>query len=174
MHRHSTRKLNKIGGSNQTSKVGSDHRLQPSAAPSKKEHLDRLLAKVKKSKLKLTDARIAILKVLVDHHGPFTVDEIQHHVPKKTCDLATIYRTLTSLDAENIVRRCEFGDGVSRFELSEHGDAHHHHLICNKCKSIEIIDDCELEGLDRIAKKHGFTEVTHVLEFFGLCQKCTK
>jgi Fur family ferric uptake transcriptional regulator len=134
--------------------------------------LTLLLESLRKSKLRVTEPRVAILKALLEKHGPFTVEEIHRNVTKKVCDLATIYRSLGSLEKTGIIRRCEFGDGTARYELAAREDHHHHHLICKICKKIEVLDDCELEEIDRFALKRGYTQVSHSLEFFGVCPKC--
>jgi Fur family ferric uptake transcriptional regulator len=142
--------------------------------PALSSHLERLLEDVRKSQLRVTEPRVAILEVLLKHHGPFTVEEIHKRLAKDVCDLATIYRSLASLEKTGILRRCEFGDGTSRYELSEHKNHHHHHVICKLCKRVEVLDDCELKEIDHFAQKRGFTEITHSLEFFGVCPKCQK
>ena len=130
-----------------------------------------VLAGLKKSGLKLTGPRRAILQALADNHGPFTADEVHKLITKRICDQATVYRTLTSLEEIGLLRRCEFGDGMARFELTEDGH-HHHHIICNKCKRVEIIDDHEIEEIDRFPRKRGFSNISHILEFFGTCPQC--
>ncbi len=135
--------------------------------------LNRLLGELKKANLRVTDSRVALLEALMDRHGPFTVDEIHSKLIKKSCDLATIYRSLASLEKADLIRRCEFGDGIARFELSERErHHHHHHVICKKCRRVAVLDDCELKEIDRIAQKRGFTEISHSLEFFGVCPDC--
>jgi len=134
--------------------------------------LESLLGDLKKSRLKLTEPRKAILFALFDNHGPFTAEEIHKLVTKRVCDLATVYRCLASLEEAHILRRVEFGDDSSRYELTEADDTHHHHLICTQCKRIEIVDDPDIEDIDRFAKKRGFSNVSHTLEFFGTCPEC--
>ena len=134
--------------------------------------IDEVLVDLKKTDLKLTVPRKAILQALVDEHGPFTAEEVHKRIPRRICDLATVYRALASLEEVGILRRCEFGDGSARYELCEQGKGQHHHLICKKCKKVEIIDECELAGVDRVAQKRGFSDVSHILEFFGFCPDC--
>jgi Fur family ferric uptake transcriptional regulator len=134
--------------------------------------LSRLLIELKKSNLRVTESRVALLEALADRHGPFTVEEIHSKFIKKSCDLATIYRSLASLEKVGMIRRCEFGDGTARFELSERESHHHHHVICKLCRQVVVLDDCELQDIDRIAQKRGFTEISHSLEFFGVCPEC--
>jgi Fe2+ or Zn2+ uptake regulation protein len=133
--------------------------------------LEEVLGALKKSSLKLTGPRRAILEALVEKHGPFTAEEIHKNITRRVCDLATVYRSMSSLEEAGILRRCEFGDGTARYELAEAG-AHHHHVVCKSCKQIEIVDDQELEEIDRFARKKGYSDVSHVLEFFGICPNC--
>jgi Fur family ferric uptake transcriptional regulator len=73
-----------------------------------------------------------------------------------------------------LVRRYDFGDGAARFELSpEDSDAHHHHLVCSRCARIVELDDCFLnEFQDQLARRHGFSQISHRMEFFGICPNC--
>ncbi len=143
-------------------------------AASTSTRLNHLLAELKQSKLRVTESRVAILEALVDHHGPFTIEEIHSQFTAKSCDLATVYRSMASLEKTGMVRRCEFGDGTARFELSERESHHHHHVICKRCRRVDVLDDCELKEIDRIAQKRGFAEISHSLEFFGVCPNCQK
>jgi len=149
-----------------------DHKHQHHAShgQSHSPTMDELAKNLRKRSLKLTDQRKAILQALVDNHGPFTAEEIFKIVTRRVCDVATIYRCVASLETAGILRRCEFGDGVARYELA--GSSHHHHLICTDCKRVEIIDDHEIEQIDRFARKRGFSDISHTLEFFGICPKC--
>ncbi len=136
--------------------------------------LEDLFQLMKLNKLKLTPPRKLIVQALLKNHGPFSAEDIKKKFIKKTCDLATVYRTLTSLEEANMIRRCEFGDGIARYELSNSDhEHHHHHLICNECKMVEVIDACELEkSINAFAKKRGFINISHIMEFFGTCPTC--
>ncbi len=143
---------------------------------------DRIRSILSESKLRVTPARIKILEVFARHHGPFSADQLYREHLKKKGDLVTLYRTLTTLHEANILRRCDFGDGVARFELSDlESNHHHHHLICKKCQKTEVIQNQKLiEELEaqlttlakRLSKDSGFTAIEHQLEFFGFCRYC--
>ncbi len=137
-------------------------------------HPDRdiLFMHLKKSGLKLTKPRKAILDVLILYHGPFTAGEIYKRISKKSCDLVTIYRNISSLGEIGLLRRCDFGDSIARYEIADLGVHHHHHIICTSCNKVEPLDDCDLENINHIAKKRGYSHVTHSLEFFGICSDC--
>ncbi len=125
--------------------------------------------------LKVTRARLAILDVLAKEHGPFTTEEVFSRLSntqaKGACDVVTIYRCLAKFESLGLISQCDFGDGSVRYELRA-GDHHHHHIICRKCRRVESLPNCPVE--DRAIKlpKMGFKEVSHRLEFFGVCPSC--
>lgn len=118
-----------------------------------------------------------ILELLRERQRPWTPQEVIQALAPKRCDLATVYRTLARFEELGLVQRVDLGDGRARFELAESqpGGHHHHHLVCRGCSQIVEIDDCippELE--QRVADHSGFQNVTHRLEFFGICPKCQR
>lgn len=136
--------------------------------------LNELTDKLRQGARKITGPRQAILEVLRKHASPLTNKEIHAALGKADCDLATIYRNMHTLEEMGLVRRYDFGDGAARFELApDDTEAHHHHIVCTRCALIIEVDDCfPNEFQEAIASRHGFTNVSHRLEFFGLCPKC--
>jgi Fur family ferric uptake transcriptional regulator len=137
--------------------------------------LTELTAKLRQHDRKITGPRQAILDVLRQHQHPLTNKEIHEALGGRGCDLATVYRNLHTLEDMGLVRRFDFGDATARFELLPEGDdGHHHHLICTRCARIVEIEDCFPAELERaLARRHGFVNITHRLEFFGLCDQCS-
>lgn len=85
--------------------------------------------------------------------------------------LTTVYRTLQQMAAAGVVDtlRTDTGESVYR-RCSED---HHHHLVCRACGSTVEIQggDVETWAAD-IARQHGFSEVSHTIEIFGVCGDC--
>jgi Fur family transcriptional regulator, ferric uptake regulator len=121
--------------------------------------------------LKVTRPRLAILNVLLKDHGPFTMDEI-HKVVRKEVDRVTVYRCVETFQELGIARRCDFGEGPVRYEYQGLGVEHHHHVICRKCKKVESLSACAVKNLEKTVEKAGYSNVTHSLEFFGICENC--
>jgi len=123
---------------------------------------------------RITGPRQAILEVMRRRRRPFTIREVYEALPARTCDLATVYRSMGMLEEMELVKRFDFGDGAARYELiGTCGHSHHHHLICRTCGRIVEIQDCFPKSLEEeIARRNGFLGVTHRLEFFGLCPEC--
>lgn len=95
--------------------------------------------------------------------------------------LTTVYRTLEILVNLGLVNKFDFGDGRSRYELSENitTKTHHHHLVCTSCGKIIDYSDFlneEIEFLNKIEKKLGkkydFKIEDHFIRFTGLCTVC--
>lgn len=85
--------------------------------------------------------------------------------------LTTVYRTLQALaDAGEIdVLRSDDGESIYR----RCSDGHHHHLVCRNCgKAVEVEDSQVEEWADQVAAAHGFINVQHTVEVFGLCAGC--
>lgn len=121
----------------------------------------------------MTKSNAVIEKVLQGSEKFASAQEIYTKVnsKKKTMGLTTVYRALTSLSEQNIVDvvYAENGEATYRICVPEH----HHHLICNKCRKIVEIDDGPVdEWVNKVAKKAGFSDVTHQIEIRGLCKTC--
>lgn len=136
--------------------------------------LAELTDKLRRRARKITAPRQAILNVLRRHQHPLTNKEIHAALGEGECDLATVYRNLNTLEEMGMVRRFDFGDGTARFELLAEGDdGHHHHLVCQSCALVVEVEGCfSLEIEKALARTHGFTQISHKLEFFGRCPQC--
>ncbi len=86
--------------------------------------------------------------------------------------LATVYRTLNSLVADGLADSL-VNAGESLFR--DCSQDHHHHLICNSCGIAVEIEAKQAEAwASKVAKDHGFTQVTHTIDIFGICKACAK
>jgi len=84
--------------------------------------------------------------------------------------LATVYRTLQTLNAagEVDVLRNDSGEATYR-SCSE---THHHHLVCRVCgKAVEVKGPAVEKWAESTAKLHGYRDVSHTLELFGVCEE---
>lgn len=87
--------------------------------------------------------------------------------------LATVYRNLTAMAASGEVDQVRADDGELLYRSCA-GSEHHHHLVCRRCgKTVEISAAALEAWVAAVSAEHGFTQVTHTAEFFGLCQDCS-
>ena len=132
---------------------------------------------------RLTAPRQAILNVLSTTSKHLSAEDVYLAVHKvyPAIGLTTVYRTLELLVQSGIIFKFDFGDGKARYELREgpKGIGHHHHLVCTGCGRIvdytDFIDE-EVELLKRtekgLSKKYNFKITNHLIQFYGLCDKC--
>lgn len=86
--------------------------------------------------------------------------------------LATVYRALAAMVDTNEADTFLSPNGESMFNACD-TEHHHHHIICRSCgRNEEIATDVIEDWSRKVAADHGFTEPTHEIDIFGLCQKC--
>lgn len=136
--------------------------------------LESLHERMRKAGMKVTQQRSQVLKILLAHPAPITADEIfkKFESGEEKADLVTIYRILKKFEESLLVSRQEFGDGVARFELALESGHHHHHVICRHCQRVEPLHICDLEQHIKTVEGMGYKQVSHRLDFFGVCSKC--
>ncbi len=120
---------------------------------------------------RITEPRLDILGILKENHNPLTISEIHSKLKNKKTDLATVYRTINLFAELRVVNEIDFKDEFKRYELI-YDRHHHHHIVCRKCKNVENVETCVLDELENLLKKKGYSEITHSLEFFGICRSC--
>ncbi len=132
---------------------------------------DGLTERLRKSGLKVTQSRLALLAELTKGECPLSPEELYARLDSSLCDLVTVYRSLGIFEERGLIRRCLFGDGKARYEL-EHGAHHHHHLVCRGCGVVRPLEQCVLPALENSLRASGFSNISHSLEFFGTCPDC--
>ena len=125
--------------------------------------------------IRATRQRAAVI-ALLDRIEDFRSAQEIHEELRRTGEgigLTTVYRTLQTLaeGGEVDVLRTGSGEAVYRRCASEH---HHHHLVCRRCGAAVEIEGPAVESwAQSIAEQHGFTDLSHTREIFGLCRACS-
>jgi Fur family ferric uptake transcriptional regulator len=93
-----------------------------------------------------------------------------------TVGLSTVYRHLQSLVDEGVVDVIHTPDGEATYRYcGAAADHHHHHLVCRACGRTEEIEGRVVERwAGEVADKHGYAEVDHTVELFGVCPACAE
>ena len=127
--------------------------------------------------LNRTKGKIKILQEISKSEKPLSVTEI-HSRMKESCDVSTIFRTLTQFKEKNLVQGVNLDEGFYRYEMVSGEDHehhhHHHHVRCRICGDIQNIEKCDLGPFEKAIAKLGFKDMEHRLEFTGICSKCSK
>ncbi|EHI12578.1 Fur family transcriptional regulator [Mycolicibacterium thermoresistibile] len=86
--------------------------------------------------------------------------------------LTTVYRTLQSMAAAGLVDTLRTDTGESLYRRCS--EDHHHHLVCRACGATVEVKGREVEAwAAAVADEHGYSDVSHTIEIFGRCPRCT-
>lgn len=89
-----------------------------------------------------------------------------------TIGLATVYRALSGLVEAGEADSLQSPEGENLFRSCAM-QGHHHHLICRSCGDTRELSASVVEEWTRkVGAEHGFTEIEHVVDLFGLCAAC--
>lgn len=130
---------------------------------------------LKQNNVRNTPIRTALLKMLSKNHAPLSAFDIvdKLHTQKLPVNKTTVYRQLTILEEQGLVRTVRLSDRSIRYELTDESN-HHHHLVCVKCDDVKDVNfkDHLNHQEKSIQKNSRFKILRHSLEFFGLCFNC--
>lgn len=136
--------------------------------------IQKFITKLKKNNIRMTSQRLAILEYLaIDGNHP-TANEIYEALQNETPNMsvATIYNNLNFFKEAGILKELPFGDGSSRYDLTE---SRHYHAVCTNCGKVVDFDYPELENADSfIESQTNFKVVNHDFKVTGLCEMCKK
>jgi Fur family peroxide stress response transcriptional regulator len=123
--------------------------------------------------LKLTPQRLAVLECLSGDETHPTAQELHERLRKKhpTMSVATVYNTLSALDAIGYCRRIELG-GSSRFDPNVEL---HDHALCERCGAMRDVAPSPSQAQpERLRALPGW-EVSRVERIYrGLCARCAR
>ncbi len=95
-------------------------------------------------------------------------DKLKKEFPRLS--LGTVYRNLSTLVEQGLVKKIHFGSTFDRFEANTQP---HYHLICESCGKILDFEMPIYDDLNTQAKRlTNFIIHHHKLEFFGMCEDC--
>lgn len=129
----------------------------------------------KEHKLRLTDSRLDVLKIIAACSKPIGAYDILERLKKtiKNPKPPTVYRAIEFWESHDFIHRIE---SLNAYVVC---DAGHHHkggqfLICDDCGKVIEAHLCELpKPLKESAIKNTFTPFRWNLEIHGRCKQCT-
>jgi Fur family transcriptional regulator, ferric uptake regulator len=115
-----------------------------------------------------TRQRRLLAELVESRQHAFTAEELWAEARRAAApvSLATVYRTLALLEAEERVRRLDRG----RFIACEPG--HHHHLVCVSCGAVQETELCAAPPVTEVRRRHGFVVQHHEADLYGVCEDC--
>ncbi|MBI4300065.1 MAG: transcriptional repressor [Chloroflexi bacterium] len=122
---------------------------------------------------RMTPQRLMIIEALVSKDGHLTAEEIHQTVRRRypEMSLSTVYRTLEWLTEEGMVTPTDVGSDRIAYHFMD--KAGHHHLVCQGCGDVAVLDQDVLVSVrETLLKERGFLATTSHMAFFGLCASC--
>ncbi len=138
-----------------------------------KERYAVMIEKLKRSGLKSTPQRLAIMRVLSENKEHPSVEAINKRLQKKFPGIsqATVYRNIMLIKSLGEVLEIGFAGGGSRYDGRK--PYSHPHVVCLECGKIIDPELASLRDMTReIAAGSGFEIKSFRLDFFGLCPAC--
>ncbi len=134
-----------------------------------------LLDQLRQRGFRLTRQREVILQALCELDGHAGVEEVHAQACRYSpeIDLSTVYRTLETLCKLRVLSCADLGQGHAQFEIV--AGAPHHHLICQGCGQVTVLDHSYLAAAaEAIHRDFGFDPIFDHFAIFGLCSECRK
>ncbi len=134
-----------------------------------------MLAELKRSGLKLTPQRIAIVRELAGDETHPTAQDLFDRLRAAfpTMSFATVYNTLDALAAHSLVGslRLRGARGAVRFDPNTSA---HHHAVCDRCHAVVDLPAEPLDGATarRLGRQTGFLVSGEERTYRGLCARC--
>ncbi len=135
--------------------------------------VDEFVASLRADGFRRTDALVALLRVMIRNHQPYTLAELAEVEDLRERDQATIYRLVMKLKDAGKMRQLNLAGRVSYFQLVLPGH-HHDYLRCESCGEVQEVPlPCALAEVEReLMHSLGWKGLHHELEFIGLCPAC--
>jgi Fur family transcriptional regulator, ferric uptake regulator len=88
--------------------------------------------------------------------------------------LTTVYRILRAFEDMKITEAQRAEDGETLYRLRSTA-GHRHYLLCRLCGRAVGFTAGEIEHItSQLAEQHRYADVTHQIDFYGTCPRCTE
>ncbi len=124
------------------------------------------------SLIRMTHQREVVLDELRNSYTHPTADELYVNVRKKLprISLATIYRTLETLEQVGLVKKITIDCNQMRFDGNVED---HYHITCVQCGRVDDIPSSAIKKVEvKTGEVDGYTVIGHQIHFFGICNTC--
>jgi Fur family transcriptional regulator, ferric uptake regulator len=115
-------------------------------------------------------ARRQVVDLLAGAECALTALEIDSRI--ESVGRASVYRTLDQLEKLQLIQRVEVGGDAAGYERVD-AEAHHHHLVCQRCGRLSPFTSEQLEGaIEAVGERSGFALASHDVVLRGTCPDC--
>jgi Fur family ferric uptake transcriptional regulator len=124
-----------------------------------------------------TKQRAAVATALRDIDDFRSAQEIFEIVKSRgdNVGLTTVYRSLQAMASNGDIDVLVNSEGEALYRRCGQRSGHHHHLVCRACGfTVEVEGPAVERWTQDVARKQGFTDITHTLDIFGVCSSCAR
>ena len=120
-----------------------------------------------------THQKTAIISFFTEHQTKsYSAEEVSSYLP--AIPRSTLYRLLSQLSAEGIIRQ---ETGVDRTSLYRHlgsGCPEHMHIRCRECGKTEHLDEETTKLIEKLVASDSGFEALNSTIFEGICEECRR
>lgn len=134
---------------------------------------ERWLSVLQKNGYRLTTPRLSLVGLLAEGDHVYTAPQLLElaQVRHPELGLATVYRTLETLEALGLVQRVHDAHGCHSY-LAKPSQPQPI-AVCEQCGSAEAIESALLDSLlTEVRRASNFAVQSHSLQLSGLCRAC--
>ncbi len=132
--------------------------------------IDNSASYIRDQGMSVTEPRKIILSVFTSLQAPISAKGLQRRV--SLTDRATIYRTLTSFEEKDILRKITIA-GRELYELIDEDTSQRFHFYCTTCKTVEAVVSKDLaKSTRKTEKKTGYKIDSSQFVMYGTCNHC--
>ena len=120
-------------------------------------------------------ARQAVIDALAGERCAVTALELDDRLRDsgRRVGRASVYRALEQLVGLGLAHRLDLGTETARYERTDPGGEHHHHMVCDTCgKVLPFADDALERAVTRVSGGRGFEVRDHEIVLHGACGAC--
>jgi Fe2+ or Zn2+ uptake regulation protein len=135
----------------------------------------RLADQLRAHNLRVTPQRQIVLEALFNADGHATAEELLQAAQEKVpgFNIASVYRTLASLEDVALIRSSQLGHGGRVYEIAPAGEQGHQHLVCTNCgKTIHFKAGAATTLRRELERQHAFRVEGAEIIVAGLCPDC--
>lgn len=134
----------------------------------------RLAEQLRERGYRVTAQRTIILETIAHMEDHISAQQVYDGARERLpgLNLATVYRTVESLQGAGMINMLSAGGEPMRFSLCD-PEHPHSHLVCHKCGSVFEVEAEEIEAFARrVEEKTSFRIDSAHLTLDGLCETC--
>ena len=136
---------------------------------------EHALARLETAGFRRGGARRAVIEVLAAEPCALSALDIDERLraSDRRVGRASVYRALEQLSELDLVHRLDLGAETARYERTQPGGEHHHHMVCDRCGKVLPFEDAGLErAVTKVTGGAGFEVRDHEIVLHGACDAC--